>query len=93
MLTSFSFTAANFARVFDGAEFWHVLGVTMFYTVFGTLGALVMGLFAALLLDNSFRGQGILRGLYLFPTSPRSSRWRSPGSCCSTRSPARSTPC
>ena len=67
VLTSLSFTAANFARVFDGAEFWNVLGVTMFYTVFGTLGALVMGLFAALLLDNSFRGQGILRGLYLFP--------------------------
>jgi multiple sugar transport system permease protein len=35
--------------------------------VFGTIGAIVMGLFAALLLDRSFKGQGILRGLYLFP--------------------------
>ena len=26
VLTSLSFTGANFARVFDGAEFWHVLG-------------------------------------------------------------------
>ena len=67
VLTSLSFTGANFVRVFDGAEFWHVLWVTVFYTVFGTIGALVVGLFAALLLDKSFRGQGVLRGIYLFP--------------------------
>ena len=67
ILASLEFTGENFARVFDGDEFWGVLGVTLFYTVFGTVGALVMGLFAALLLDKSFRGQGILRGLYLFP--------------------------
>lgn len=67
VLTSGEFTTENFARIFDGSEFWQVLWVTVFYTVFGTLGALVMGLFAALLLNKSFRGQGILRGLYLFP--------------------------
>ncbi|MCV6823911.1 MULTISPECIES: sugar ABC transporter permease [Halocynthiibacter] len=67
ILTNFSFTLENFARVFDGSEFWGVLGVTMFYTVFGTIGALVFGLFAAMLLNKSFKGQGVLRGLYLFP--------------------------
>jgi multiple sugar transport system permease protein len=67
ILTNTEFTWANFARIFDGSEFWGVLGVTLFYTVFGTIGALVVGLFAALLLDQSFKGQGILRGLYLFP--------------------------
>ena len=67
VLTDFSFTFENFARIFDGDEFWGVFGVTMFYTVFGTIGALLVGLFAALLLNKSFRGQGILRGLYLFP--------------------------
>ncbi|APZ51427.1 carbohydrate ABC transporter permease [Salipiger abyssi] len=67
VLTSFDFTLENFAQVFDGSEFWAVLGVTLFYTVFGTLGALIMGLFAAMLLNKSFKGQGILRGLYLFP--------------------------
>ena len=41
--------------------------MTFFYTVFGTVGALLVGLFAALLLNKSFRGQGILRGLFLFP--------------------------
>ncbi|WP_300036835.1 carbohydrate ABC transporter permease [uncultured Roseobacter sp.] len=67
VLTNTTFTFDNFARVFDGDEFWEVLWVTLFYTVFGTIGALLFGLFAALLLNKSFRGQGILRGLYLFP--------------------------
>ncbi len=67
ILTNLEFTTENFARVFDGDEFWGVLGVTIFYTVFGTIGALLFGLFAAMLLNKEFRGQGILRGLYLFP--------------------------
>ena len=67
ILTNSEFTFENFAKVFDGDEFWGVLGVTLFYTIVGTIGALVFGLFAALLLNKSFKGQGILRGLYLFP--------------------------
>ncbi|MCA0920647.1 carbohydrate ABC transporter permease [Pseudooceanicola nanhaiensis] len=67
VLTDATFTLDNFRMVFDGGEFWSVLGITLFYAVFGTIGALVVGLFAAMLLDKSFRGQGILRGLYLFP--------------------------
>ena len=67
ILTNTTFTFANFARVFDGGEFWGVLGVTLFYTFFGTIGAIVLGLFAALLLDRDFRGKGIFRGLMLFP--------------------------
>ncbi|MBF9029673.1 ABC transporter permease subunit [Rhodobacterales bacterium HKCCE3408] len=67
ILLNATFTFENFARIFDGDEFWGVFGVTLFYTVFGTVGALVVGLFAALLLNKSFRGQGVLRGLYLFP--------------------------
>ncbi|MBY5931729.1 sugar ABC transporter permease [Tateyamaria omphalii] len=67
ILTNSEFTLDNFARIFDGDEFWSVLWATTFYTVFGTIGALVVGLFAALLLNKSFRGKGVLRGLYLFP--------------------------
>lgn len=67
VLTDGTFTLRNFARIFDGDEFWDVLYATIFYTVIGTVGAIVMGLFAAMLLDKSFKGQGILRGLYLFP--------------------------
>ncbi|MBO9406627.1 sugar ABC transporter permease [Shimia sp. R9_1] len=67
VLTTPQLSMENYQRLFDGGEFWTVFGVTMFYTVFGTVGALVMGLFAALLLNKSFTGQGIIRGLYLFP--------------------------
>lgn len=67
ILTNSDFTLENFARVFDGDEFWTVMWVTIFYTVVGTVGALLLGLLAALLLNKSFRGQGVLRGLYLFP--------------------------
>ena len=61
------FTLANFVRVFDGAEFWSVLWATMFYTVFGTIGALVVGLMAALILNKDFTGRGFFRGFFLFP--------------------------
>ncbi|MEP1355246.1 MAG: sugar ABC transporter permease [Tateyamaria sp.] len=67
VLTNSTFTLENFSRIFNGDEFVEVLWVTLFYTVFGTIGALLVGLFAALLLNKSFKGQGILRGLYLFP--------------------------
>lgn len=67
ILTNSTFTLDNFKRIFNGDEFFEVLWVTLFYTVFGTIGALLVGLFAALLLNKSFKGQGILRGLYLFP--------------------------
>ena len=67
VLTNNEFTADNFKRIFNSSEFLSVLWATVFYTVVGTIGALVVGLFAALLLNKRFRGQGILRGLYLFP--------------------------
>ncbi len=67
ILTNAEFTLENFARIFDGREFWAVLYATMFYTIVGTIGALVVGLFAALLLNKEFRGKGFVRGLYLFP--------------------------
>jgi multiple sugar transport system permease protein len=66
-LLSARFTLDNFRRVIDAREFWHVLWVTFAYTIFGTLGSLILGLFAAQLLNSSFRGRTILRGLFLFP--------------------------
>jgi multiple sugar transport system permease protein len=67
ILTNFEFSFENFKNIFDRKEFYQVLYVTLFYTVFGTLGALVLGLAAALILDKTFKGQAILRGLFLFP--------------------------
>ena len=67
ILTNFKFSTENFKKVFNKSEFWSVLYATLFYTVFGTLGALALGLLAALILNKSFKGQGVLRGLFLFP--------------------------
>lgn len=67
ILTSFEFTLDNFRKVFSSDEFWKVLRVSLYYTIFGTLGALVLGLFAAQILNTAFRGRAVLRGLFLFP--------------------------
>ncbi|MGV0817273.1 carbohydrate ABC transporter permease [Martelella sp. AMO21009] len=67
ILTNFEFTLDNFQRIFSSQDFWKVLRVTFYYTVFGTASALVLGLFAAQLLNQSFRGRTVLRGLFLFP--------------------------
>ena len=67
ILSNAEFTLDNFARIFDGREFWSVLWATMFYTVFGTIGALLVGMMAALILDQDFKGRGFFRGFFLFP--------------------------
>ncbi len=67
VLTNFEFTFENFRRIFESPEFWHVMRVSFYYTIFGTVGALVLGLFAAQLLNTVFPFRGILRGLFLFP--------------------------
>jgi len=67
VLTSLKFTFDNFSRLFDSREFWNVFWVTISYTVFGTIGALLLGLFAAQLLNTKFFGRSVLRGLFLFP--------------------------
>lgn len=67
ILTNGIFSLVNYRKIFGSSEFWHVLRVSMYYTIFGTIGALVLGLFAAQLLNTTFKGRGILRGLFLFP--------------------------
>ncbi len=67
VLTNLHFTLANFRKVLSGREFWPALGVTLTYTILGTIGSILLGLFAAQLLDESFIGKGLLRGFFLFP--------------------------
>ena len=67
VLTNLSFTFENFRRVFSSSDFWPTLRVSLWYTLFGTLGSIILGLFAAQLLDAEFWGRGVLRGLFLFP--------------------------
>lgn len=66
-LASADFTLQNFAAVFDSGQFITTLQITFFYTFFGTAGALLLGLFAAQLLNQPFRGRALFRGLFLFP--------------------------
>ena len=66
-LTNLNFTGENFRKVFNATEFSDILWTSVLYTVFGTGGALLLGLFAALLLDQAFRGRAFLRGVLLFP--------------------------
>ena len=67
VMTSFDFTLANFKKIFFINEFWEVLKVSFCYTMFGTAGALVFGLFAAQVLQKTFPGRPLIRGLILFP--------------------------
>ena len=67
ILTNSDFTLDNFRKVFNASDFWTVLWASMYYTIAGTVGALVMGLFAAQLMNITFRGRSFLRGLYLSP--------------------------
>ena len=67
VLTNFVFTLRNYRQIFSSDEFWGVLKVSIYYTLFGTLGALVLGLFAAQLMLKSFPGRGLVRGIFLFP--------------------------
>ena len=67
LITNMEFTLKNFLRIFEANEFWAVIYATLFYTIFGTVGCLIIGLFAALLLNIEFRGKSIIRGLFLFP--------------------------
>ncbi|MBF2735524.1 MAG: sugar ABC transporter permease [Betaproteobacteria bacterium AqS2] len=67
VLTSLEFSFANFQLLFSAHDFWEVLKVSFYYTVFGTAGALLLGLCAAQMLFKDFAGRGFLRGLFLFP--------------------------
>tara|TARA_B100000945_G_scaffold194793_1_gene156484 strand:+ start:432 stop:1688 length:1257 start_codon:yes stop_codon:yes gene_type:complete len=67
ILTNFQFTLKNYIKIFTNPEFFFVLKTTFLYTLLGTLGSLFLGLFAAQLLNQHFKGRGFLRGLLLFP--------------------------
>ena len=67
VLTSLDFTLENYSKIFSASEFFSVLKATIYYTFFGTAGALILGLFAAQIISKAFPGRAIVRGLLLFP--------------------------
>ena len=67
VLTSLDFTISNYLKVFSASEFFEVLKTTIYYTFFGTAGALLLGLFAAQIMQKAFPGRAFVRGILLFP--------------------------
>lgn len=58
---------ANYQRLIVSHEFWTALGVTLTWTSAVVIVQLVVGIGFALLLNQSFFGQGLARGAILFP--------------------------
>jgi multiple sugar transport system permease protein len=61
------YTLDNYDLLLSGSDFLTAARTTLLYSVFGTLGAIVLGLIAALLVRSSFRGRGLVRGALLLP--------------------------
>lgn len=57
----------NYTRALADPMFWKALWTTVGYTVVTVAGQLVLGLGAALLLNQSFRGRSVLRLVYYLP--------------------------
>ncbi len=63
---------ANYISIFTSSDFRHTLLVTLIYLVVCVVGAVGVGLVAALLLNGNFRGRGVARALITVP-------WAAPG--------------
>jgi multiple sugar transport system permease protein len=61
------YTLRNYDLLLGSEGFLEAAKNTLLYSVFGTLGAIVLGLCAALLVRRSFRGRGLVRGVLLLP--------------------------
>jgi multiple sugar transport system permease protein len=57
----------NFAEVLLNPEVWSSFGITVIYVGLSTLCTLLLGLGWALLLNQPFRGRGVIRALTLMP--------------------------
>jgi multiple sugar transport system permease protein len=62
-----NYTLRNYDLLFSSSEFFSAAKVTLMYSVFGTTGAIVLGLLAALCVRRPFRGRGLVRGFMLLP--------------------------
>jgi multiple sugar transport system permease protein len=60
------YTIDNFDNVFS-AGFFTALGTTLAYSVFGTAGAIILGLIASLALRTPFKGRTLIRASMLLP--------------------------
>ncbi len=61
------FTLRNYDLLLNSSDFLTAARTTLIYSVFGTSGAILLGLAAALLVRRSFPGRGLVRGILLLP--------------------------
>lgn len=57
----------NYQDMFASPVFWRSLRITFYYVFWGTVGSLAIGIFTALLLNQSFRGRFLARILMVLP--------------------------
>lgn len=62
----------NYINVLTHPEFWRSMRITLTFTVGSVIGQVIIGLMVALLLNEQFKGRGILRSVVLLP-------WAIPG--------------
>ena len=67
ILLTTKFTLKNFKQVFNENEFLDLLLTTFYFTFFGTIGAIIFGMFAAQLVNQKFYGRTFMRSILLFP--------------------------
>ena len=68
LLPDFTFVGLrNYGSIFANLRFQYDLRNTVLFTVLFLIGCLVIGLLLAFLLDQRIRGEGVFRGIYLFP--------------------------
>jgi len=61
------YTLRNYDLLLSSSGFLEAARNTLLYSVLGTLGAIVLGLIASLLVRSAFRGRGLVRGVLLLP--------------------------
>lgn len=61
------YTLRNYDLLLSSSGFLTAIRTTLLYTVFGTAGAIALGLIAALLVRSSFKGRALVRGVMLLP--------------------------
>lgn len=67
LLSAADLTLRNFQRVISSRNFWPTLRTTIIYATVGTILSILLGLIAALIVRDSFRGRQIFRGFLLVP--------------------------
>ena len=67
ILLNTNFTFKNFKNIFNDNDFFDLLLTTFYFTFFGTVGAIIFGMFAAQLVNQKFYGRTFMRSILLFP--------------------------